>query len=671
MRLRTGLIVVACLFLTTSARAELRELEIVAREPYAKGASFGDAGPYEMITGIARFAVDPKHARNRAIVDLGLAPTAADGRVTFESDFYILAPKDPSKGNRALLYDVNNRGNKLALGMFGDAFLCGRGFTVIGCGWIGELTPGGGRLLLKAPIATDKGKPIRGLVRYETLTEKPADEAWFSSARPNHGCYPPTEDAERTGVLTWRQRETDPRVVIPRGQWSLVRLPIPTAERGVAGTLPPLKLKVHAGLRPGYLYELVCEAEGPIVQGLGFAAVRDFVSFLRHDTSAGNPLSGKITRAHGFGVSQSGRFLRQFVHQGFNADEKDRKVFDGVMPHVAGGGLGSFNHRFAQPTRHCGQHENHVYPADVFPFTYGDTTDPFRKRSDGILRRLRADDPKLLPRMMHTQSAAEYWHRAGSLVHTTPEGDKDAEIPEEVRVYAFGGTQHGPAADPPGRGLGDNLLNPGDYRPLLRALLVALDEWAKDGTAPPPSVYPRLDAGTLVKPTQADTGFPALPGVRFPEVIQRPPSLYFGPDFESKGLITVEPPAVKGQYTVLVPKSGPDGNDLGTLLPPEVAVPLATYTGWNLRRRDAGAEGALASLMGSYIPLPKTKEERRASGDPRQSIAERYGSFEEYKKRYADACADLVKRRCLLPDEAERLIKGREKLRGLFAGEAK
>lgn len=667
MRLRTASIALACLVLTMTARADLRELQIVKREPYAKGRSFGDAGPYEMITGIARFAVDPRHRRNAAIVDLKHAAAAADNLVHFEADFYVLAPKDASKANGAALYDVNNRGNKLALGMFGDSFLLGRGFTVIGCGWIGELTPGDGRLLLNAPLATEKGKPIRGVVRYETWTDRPADWAWLSSARANHGVYPPVTD----GVLTWRQREGDRRVVLPREQWSLERLPIPKVENSVAGTLPPIRLKVRGGLRPGYLYELVCEAEGPIVQGLGFAAVRDFVSFLRHETGSGNPMrtakgTPVITRAHGFGVSQSGRFLRHFLYEGFNADEKGRNVFDGMMPHVAGGGLGSFNHRFAQPTRHNGQHENHLYPADVFPFAYGDATDPFTKRTDGVLRRLRADDPKLLPRIMHTHSTAEYWHRSGSLVHTTPLGDRDVAVPDEVRIYAIGGTQHGPASDPPKPGNGDHLPNPGDYRPVLRALLVALDAWVKDGTAPPPSVYPRIDAGTLVRPTQADTGFPSLPGVRFPEVIQRPPFLNFGPAFEKKGIITVEPPEVRGRYVVLVPGSDRDGNDVGTILPPEVAVPLATYTGWNLRRREVGAEGMLANLMGSYVPFARTKEERQASGDPRPSIAERYGSFDRYRRRYAVGCAELVRRRLLLPDEAERLIEGRQKVRGLF-----
>ncbi|HXG11118.1 MAG TPA: alpha/beta hydrolase domain-containing protein [Gemmataceae bacterium] len=690
MRLRrmAGLVTLTlCLVAGPEARAELYRLEVQRREPFAGGAAFGDVGPYEIIAGVARFAVDPAHPRNRLIVDLPLAPRNAEGKVEFEADFFILAPKDPARGNGAILYDVNNRGNKLALRFFnrssggnnpttmkdaGDGFLFCRGYTVVWCGWIGELLPGEGRLLLRAPVATDNGKPIRGVVRYEMVTDAPA-ETLPLSRREGHGSYSPTERGEKEGVLTWRMRETDERVPIPRSQWSLERLPIPKVAQGVPGTLPQIRLRLSGGFRPGYIYELICEAEGPIVQGLGYAAVRDLVSFLRHDTSTQNPLrtaDGKsaITRAHAFGVSQSGRFLRNFLHLGFNADEKDRKVFDGLMPHVAGGGLGFFNHRFAQPTRHNGQHEEHLYPADRFPFTYGDSTDPFTQRTDGILRHT---PPPFQPKVMHTQSAAEYWHRSGSLVHTDPLGKTDVEVPANVRIYAFGGTQHGPANDPPGRGIADNLTNPADYRPLLKALLEALDAWVKDGTPPPPSVYPRIDQGTLVDWRQKSTGFPALPGVRYPEVIQRPPFAFYGPEFESRGLITVEPPEVRGHYVVLVPKSGPDGNDLGTLLPPEVAVPLATYTGWNLRRRDVGAEAMLASLMGSYIPFPRTRAERMKTGDPRESIEERYGNFAAYRQRFAAYCADMVKQRYLLPEDAERLLKARDQMRDRFppAGE--
>jgi hypothetical protein len=659
-------------------------LEILSREPFAGGMAFGQTGPYEIIVAVAHFGVEPEHKRNSPIVDLALAPRSAEGKVEFHADVCILMPKDLAKGNGALLYDVNNRGNKLALGFFnraansndpktpaaaGDGWLFRRGYTVVWSGWIGELLPGNHRLLLRAPVATQEGQPIRGVVRYETVTDALA-ESLPLSRREGHGSYPPTERGEKEGILTWRMRESDERVPIPRGQWSLERLAVPKAERGVPGTLGQVRLHVAGGIRPGYLYELVCEAEGPIVQGLGFAAVRDLVSFLRYDNGKDNPLCADgrpvVRRAHGFGVSQSGRFLRHFLYLGFNADERGRKVFDGVMPHVAGGGLGFFNHRFAQPTRHNGQHEEHLYPGDMFPFTYGDAIDPFSQRSDGILHRLAAEDLKLLPKVMHTQSAAEYWHRSGSVVHTDPQGTHDAELPANVRTYALGGTQHGPAGDPPGRGIAENLLNPADYRPLLRALLDALDAWVLDGSEPPPSVYPRVDAGTLVGWSQKETGFPAIPGVRYPEVIQCPQACDYGPEFLSRGILSRATPRLLGRYGVRVPRSGPDGNDLGTLLPPEVAVPLATYTGWNLRRRDVGAEAMLASLAGSFIPLPRTRAARMACGDPRQSLEERYGTYDEYRQRFAAACEELIRRHYLLREDADRLLAGREGMRELF-----
>ncbi len=678
------LALVLLLLQAPALRAELRSLEILRREPFVGGMAFGDVGPYEKITAIAHFAVDPNHPRNKQIVDLSLAPRNRDGKVEFESDVCILAPKDPARGNGAILYDVNNRGNKLALGMFnsapgsnnpttaehaGNGFLFRRGYTVVWCGWIGELLPGNNRLLLRAPIAQQDGKPIRGLVRFETGSDTEAKSLPLSR-REGHGSYPPTAGAEAKGVLTYRMRETDERVLIPNGQWSLERRPVPKST-GVPGTLGQVRLHLAGGFRPGYLYELICECEGPIVQGLGHAAVRDLISFLKHDTSPRHPLrrsDGKapLNRAHGFGVSQSGRCLRHFLYQNFNVDEQGRKVFDGLMPHVAGGGLGFFNHRFAQPTRHNAQHEEHLYPTDVFPFTYGDSTNPSTKKTDGILHRTRADDPLCLPRVMHTQSAAEYWHRSGSLVHTDPLGENDAVIPGEVRIYAFGGTQHGPAANPPGRSIGDNLLNPADYKPFLRALLDALDNWAVNDKAPPASVYPRLDSSTLTGWKQADARFPSLPGIRYPSVIQQPHCLDLGPEFESKGIITVNPPRKLGDYRVRVARCDQDGNELGMLRLPEVTVPLATYTGWNLRRRDVGAEAMLVSLAGSYLPFPRTRAERSATGDPRRSIEERYGSFEEYRKRFAEACHALQKERYLLTEDVERLQASRDKVRTMF-----
>ncbi|MGE3807500.1 MAG: alpha/beta hydrolase domain-containing protein [Gemmataceae bacterium] len=693
-RVRLGLLLAVWLIPGLAARAEVIDFKIERREPFAGGMAFGDVGPYEKITGVVRFAVDPGNPRNQIIVDLQNAPRNKAGKVEFESDFFILAPKDPSKGNGAILYDVNNRGNKLALAMFnqapgnndpaeardaGNGFLFRKGYTIVWCGWIGELLPGGNRLLMRPPVATLDGKPIRGLVRQEMVTEEPAKELPLSR-RPNHGSYRPAPNGLDKATLTWRMRETDPRILIPREQWELVSAEIPTTKQGVAGTLPPIQLRPAGGFRPGYIYELIYEAEGPIVQGLGFAATRDLVSFLKYDGDK-NPLAvngaSAIKRAHGFGVSQSGRFLRTFLYLGFNADEKNRKVFDGLIPHVAGGGLGYFNFRFAQPNRHNGQHEDHSFPADFFPFTYGPSQEAYlwagdgqvvnTGRTDSIQQRLMNDEGgKFLPKVMHTQSAAEYWHRAGSLVHTDPLGKKDADVPANVRIYAFGGTQHGPASFPPSRRFAQNLTNPGDYKPFLRALLESLDQWTRDGTEPPASVYPRIDKGTLVAWGQASTGFPALPGVRYPEVIQRAQSFDHGPDCWTKGIMTVLPPRRQGEFVVLVPRSGPDGNDLGTLLPAEVGVPLATFTGWNLRQRDVGAEDMLASLMGSYIPFATTKAARQTTGDPRPSIEERYGSFARYQEKFDANCADLVKQRYLLQEDADRLIAGRAAFRKLF-----
>jgi hypothetical protein len=679
------------LLVTLPARAELVALEIYKREDFAGGKEFGSAGAYEKLVGVARFAVDPNHPRNKAIVDLDLAPRNDAGKVEFASDVYILKPKNIAKGNGAIFYDVNNRGNKVALGMFnsapgsndptteaqaGNGFLFRRGYTVVWSGWIGELLSGNNRLLLAPPIASEGGMWITGKVRFEMVTDRPA-ESLPLSRREGHGSYPPTAKGEREGVLTWRMRETDRRVVIPREQWSLERKPVEKVKQGVSGTLGQVRLKLAGGIRPGYIYELICECEGPIVQGTGFAAVRDLISFLKYDASKNNPLLAEkesaINRAHAFGVSQSGRFLRHLLHQGFNGDERERLVFDGLIPHVAGGGLGYFNHRFAQPTRHNGQHEEHLYPCDIFPFTYGTNRDAYRGH-DGKTRE-RGQDRILTesyqPYVIHTQSAAEYWHRSGSLVHTDTLGQKDANIPNNVRIYAFGGTQHGPAGKPPGRGIADNLLNPGDYRPFLRALLEDLDVWVVKGGEgpPPPSIYPRIDNGTLVDWRQESTGFPALPGVRYPDVIQQPPALELGRTFALRGILPHEPPRVLGHYTVLVPKSGLDGNDLGCLLPVEVAVPLGTYTGWNLRRRDVGAEEMLASLSGSYIPFPLTEAERKAKRDPRWSVEKRYGTFAEYKKRWLAECERLVKARYMLREDADRLAVEMEKVRGAFPGE--
>jgi hypothetical protein len=690
MRFRCSwLVLLLGLLLAAPARAALVALDIRHREPFSGGQAFGDVGPYEQITAIARFAIDPKDAHNRDIVDLDLAPKNAAGKVEFAADVVILMPKDPAKGNGAIFYEVNNRGNKLAPGMFnrapggagpdaknpaGSGWLMRQGYTIVWCGWIGELLPGNGRLLLQPPQARENGQLVRGIVRYETVTDTPAKSLPLSR-REGHGSYPPTAKGEATGVLTRRLHETDQREVVPRDQWKLERRPIPDAEGGVPGTLPQVRLMVEGGCEPGYIYELICEAEGSIVQGVGFASVRDLVSFLRYDGSDRNPLhqtDGKpaINRALAFGVSQSGRFLRHFLYLGFDEDEQGRIVFEGLMPHVAGGGLGFFNHRFAQPTRHNGQHEEHLYPGDVFPFTYGPTTDPFTQRTDSILGRYAKG--KIHPKVMHTQTSAEYWHRSGSLVHTTPDGKADAEIPPDVRIYAFGGCQHGagdgniPNPGPPPKGITENPANPADYRPLLRGLLVALDEWVKEGKDPPRSMYPRIQVGGLVDWHQQHTNFPKIPGVRYPTVIQQPPFGDYGSRFHEQGIITIEPPQVKGHYNVLVPKCEKWGLEDHVLAPLEQGYPLATYTGWNLRRKEAGAEGMLASLLGSCIPFPRTKSEREHAADPRPSIEEIYGNFDRYRGRVQSHCKSMVRLRYVLQEDADAFMAHLERYRKLF-----
>jgi len=674
---RIAIALTTLLAIVGTTRAELIDLKILHREPYEKGKSFDAVGPYEKIVGVAKFAIDPKHPKNKVIIDLDLAPTNPKGLVEFESDVYILAPKDLSKGNGAIFYDVNNRGNRLALKMFNtpddNQFLMRRGYTVVWSGWIGELLPcgekpGEERLLLKPPIPLENGKPVRGVVRFEMSSDKPV-KSMPLSRRPNHGSYTPTKEGLAKATLTRRNLVNDPRVVVPPRQWQVSVQPMIEVKEGVGGTLPEVRLELSEGFEPGVLYELVCECEGSIVQGTGFAAVRDLISFLRHDQSAKNPFQRAdkkppFDRAYAFGVSQSGRFLRHLLWQGFNEDEKSRIVFDGLIPHVAGGGLGFFNHRFAQPTRHNGQHEDHTYPADVFPFTYQTEQDPETTFDDGILRRYEKASKQ--PKVIHTQSAAEYWHRSGSIVHTHPKYTVDATIPANVRIFAFGGTQHGPAAEPLKPGIGQNLANPADYRPFLRALLDGLDEWVRTGKEPPPSVYPRFDNKTLVSWKQSASRFPKLKGVAYPRVIQRPAIADFGPEFRVQGIITLEPPDVRGHYPVFVPNCDQDGNDVGTLNLPDVAVPLATYTGWNLRKKEVGAEGQLASLLGSYIPFARTKAERDRTGDPRVSIEECYGTFENYQKRYAEACERLVQGRYLLAEDAKRLIEGRAKVKDLF-----
>lgn len=675
---RRLIVIAASAILSGAAWSEVVRFEVESREPFAGGERFGEVGPYERIVGKVHYRLDPRLAQNEAVVDLPLAPRTAGGYVEFSADLFILAPARREAGNGALLYDVNNRGNKLALSMFNDAggndpktsadagngFLFRRGFTVVWSGWDGELLPGDHRLQLFAPPLIRSDGPVTGMVRCEIVPTENVTRSVINW--PNHGSYRPTARGIRTATLTHRLRPDDERILVPRSEWTLVVTEITNDP----SQLPKVELDFPAGLQRGHIYELIYEAQDPVVMGTGFTAVRDLVSALKHGTGADNPFAAaeglRFRRAYAFGVSQSGRFLREFLYWGMNEDEQGRKVFDGVIPHVAGGGLGSFNHRFAQPTRHAAQHDHADYPPDRFPFSYVDQCDPLSGQCDGILRRCKASNTA--PIVFHTQSSAEYWTRSGSLPHTDPLGERDASSDERVRFFTFGGTQHGPSGYPPTQGAGQNLMNPGDYRPFLRALLLALDRHVVDGAPLPESIVPRIADGTLVDWSSVAAGFPSIPGVRFPDVIRQPPLLDFGPEWESHRRITLQPPAVVGRYRVLVPRCGPDGNEVGCLLPPEVAIPTGTYTGWNLRRADMGPENQLISLAGSVIPFPLTKNERLKTGDPRLSVEERYGTHAEYLRQLTAECRRLESLGLLLAEDVEQIVaRQTERTKGLFA----
>ena len=640
-------------------QAEVTRIEITTRTLYEGGKRYGERGQYERIRGRVFFAVDPSATANETIIDLELAPRGGDGRVAFSADFEILAPKNLAKANGAILYDVNNRGNRVCLGQFNgggaDGFLMRQGFVVIWSGWIAELLHGNDRLILDAPVATNNGRPITGPILAEFIGGENVQRQ--SIAHWNkHGSYVTTERGLEEASLTLRLRQSDPRVPIPREQWRLHQRWVDSDGRRSA--LPLIEIEVSGGVRMGYIYELIYEGQGPIVQGLGLAGIRDLISFLKYSNDEQNPLrlanEPAVQYAYGFGVSQSGRCLRMFLYDGFNADEQGRQVLDGVMPHVAGAGLGFFNHRFASPTRHNTQHDNHQYPADVFPFAYGVEKDVFTDRADSILRR--AAKTETVPKVMHTQSSSEYWHRAGSLVHTDPLGQRDAEIPEQVRIYTFGGTQHGAGSGVPRPGGSGQLTrNPSDYRPFMRALLLALDRWVRAGVPPPPSVYPRIEDGTLVDWRLDASGWKGLPGVIYPGIIHRPDFLDRGSEFLTKRRMSRQPPLFVGQYPVKVPAYGPDNNELGCLMLPTVAVPIATFTSWNLRARSTGAETELLSLAGGYVPFATSQDAHHQSGDPRPSLRQRYRSFEAYQERFRQHARQLLRQGYVLEEDLPRM----------------
>ena len=655
------LVPVLLLSAAVPAGAEVIRFVVTSREPFGEDVA-DKVGPYERIRGRVVYSLDPTLEANASIVDLDRALTNGAGRVEFYGDVEILAPRDLGLAQPTVLYDINNRGRRL---WGGEPFFLRRGYVTVSAGWIAEVRVDPRRLRLEAPVAHDAdGVPVVGFVRAEIITEAATPRVTISDR--NQLAYEPVLSELARATLARRMRETDPPQPIPRDDWSFHLV---TGPREEGSGLIDGAVELAGGFDPGWIYELTYMARGSVVQGTGFAAIRDVVSFLRYDRSDENPLrraTGEpvALRVIGEGRSQSGRALRMFLHEGFNADERGRPVFDGAMPVIAGGGQGFFNHRFASPTRTATQHAGHLYPVDVFPFTYGDETDPFTGRTDGLLRRARAAG--VVPKVMHLDTSSEYWHRSASLVVTDPTGTRDAELPPEVRVYVFGGTQHSPATGPSDRG--QLPPNPANYRPLQEALFLALDGWITDGTPPPPSVHPRIADGTLSDWRADAAGWRPLPGVRYPEVIQQPEHVDYGPAFERERRIEHHPPLRTGKhYPVRVPAYDDDNNELGTLRLPALSVPVATYTSWNLRSPAIGADGELLGLAGGYVAFAATERDRAAAGDPRPGLAARYEGFDDYLARYMAAARRLVAEGYLLEEHLPGVEAVAESHRALFA----
>jgi len=651
--------------------ARVTRVEVASREDVLGGKIFGEAGAYERITGRIYFSLPVAISHNKRIVDLANAVNLRDGEVEFSADFIAVRPKDERKGNGSLLLEVPNRGNTSILSLVdggdrdlahdaGDGWLLRRGFTVVSLGWQWD-APGADALRFFAPVAADHGKTITGLLRGDLMPSRVMPEiplGHLITGRMGGTEYPVYAPEDSRNVLTVRDSRDAKRTLIPRTQWQFAHL--------VNGKLTPSERWIHlnGGFQPGKIYEYVYVVANPVVAGGSFAAIRDFASYAKHDPNAIAPAK----RVIGQGISQDGRFLRDFLYEGFNADEEGRMALDGVLAHVAGAGRGSFNYRFAQPSRDSEPTSSVFFPVDIFPFTDEPERDPMTGESGGLLDEARAEG--VVPKISFSNTSHEYWGRAAALIHVTADGERDATISDDVRIYHFTGLQHFSGPFPPAKGTGD-LLGQKPESPLpvqyfWRAMIANMDAWVRSGEPPPPSSYPKIADGTLVP--LREWAFPAIPGVHTPHEASAAYRLDFGPNWRD-GILSIQPPIVGQAFPVLVPQVDADGNDRDGVRLPEITVPLASYTGWNLRDPSIGAPDQRVSFEGSYLPFPRTAAERRRTGDPRRSIAERYASRADYMERYRSAVDELVRERWILPEDGAALVHRGEEEWAVAMGE--
>lgn len=626
------------------ATSRVTALEITTRAPAFGGRAFGSAGPYEVLIGRARAVIDPKAPLNRQIVDLDKAPRNADGLVEYTFDVHILKPVDITKGNRVLSYEVNNRGNRIVYGYFneggpgygpdnvGNGFLMNHGYTVVSTGWqhgpsspttaIGS--PAG--LFAQLPVATMNGQPIVGTAREEWIR----DTAKTLTPRLS---YPAATLDQSKATLTVRINEADPRQPVPSSEWAYVDETL-------------LRITEPANADAGAIYEFTYQATNPVVLGIGFAAIRDAVTFLRHaaadDAGRPNPLflDGRpiLTSAVATGSSQSGRVQRDFIYQGFNQDVAGRLVFDGMQPIVAGARRTFVNFRFGQAGRYTRQHEDHMFPMDEFPFTYATTTDPMTGGTDGLFKACSAS--KTCPKVIQLDADSESYVGHASLVLTDTRG-RDVALPPEVR-YWYVTTAHLQAN--PGCRDAANMVSPWPY---YRAAYDALVRWVRDGAAPPPTSAPSVTQGTFISPAEQANRHPAIPGKPYHAKVS---------EVGIRDFSVFPPTESAAKYPVLVPRLDADGNPSAGIIIPEIAAPIATLSGRAVRARGF-AEGELCGAAGSSLPFAATRAERLASGDPRLSLEERYpGGDRERADKFRQAVDRLVADRYLLAEDGQKMI---------------
>jgi hypothetical protein len=635
---RAVMLIAATVIFSSPCAAKIVKFEILKVEsPAFEGRTFGAVGTYDRIVARATIAVAPDDIHNQVIVDLDRAPRNAQGQVEATTDVEILRPTVATNGNRTLFYEVLNRGSKLGLALFndipavtndlvkaadaGNGFLMNRGYTVVWSGWQGDIIPGSGRMTFSPPIAPG----VTGLAREDFIFDHTDNPAIGTLS------YPAADLDPVNAKISVREREADPRTS-PTGL-------------GVAFENPTrISVKRPEGFDAGAIYELIYIARDPKVMGLGFAATRDVVSFLRNEAADGsgtaNPLTGRIDRAIGFGLSQSGRYLHDYLYLGFNTDEAGRTVFEGLMPHISGGKKTFTNYRFSQPGRSPYEHADMLYPGADFPFTYPVITDIVTGKSDGFLARCLATGN--CPKIIKSDSELEFYQQRASLVVTDTQGNP-ITMPDNVRLFLLSNLQHYALAQDKSQMVKvcANPTNPLNAGPAVRALLVAMNEWIAKGTLPPDSRYPSRADATLAPPWANAVGFPNIPGFAYPSRIAQPTAL------KSEDM----PPSKGAAYPVFVPKTDADGRDIAGIHLPTLEAPAATHTGWNLRKTGF-SEGELCDNNGSMMPFAATREERLKINDPRLSMEERYPNAGDRAAAIAKATQQLIRDRLLLEEDA-------------------